>query len=150
LNENTDVLPEKLLRDELKVVREVAGKVPSIDVEKGPSYKPIEEEIPEDEEKRSIRLSRRLSDWSLNKGYPQVPVVEGVDHKATSEDLIKMGPNRRSSQQDIVAGRKTSSTITIARGNSFFGGSLDPSTSVYLHPSTPANAAIKKGYKKID
>jgi hypothetical protein len=43
-----------------------------VDVEKGPSYEVIAAEIPEDEEKRSIRLSRRLSDWSLNKGYPQV------------------------------------------------------------------------------
>jgi hypothetical protein len=55
----------------------------------------------------------------------------------------------RSSQQDIIAGRKTSSTITIPRGNSFFGGSLSPRRNA-LHPSTPAIAAIKKGYKKSD
>lgn len=121
-----------------------------MDVEKGPSYEVIAAEIPEDEEKRNIRLSRRLSDWSLNKGYPQVPVVEGGERQLTSEDLIMMGPHRRSSQQDVIAGRKTSSTITIPRGNSFFGGSLGSSTGIALHPNTPAIATFKKGFKKTD
>jgi hypothetical protein len=66
-----------------------------VDVEKGPNYEVLAAEIPEDEEKRSIRLSRRLSDWSLNKGYPQVPVVEGLERQVTSEDLIMMWPHRR-------------------------------------------------------
>lgn len=145
LNENTDILPDQLVREE-EVLHETVDEVPSPDVEGGPTYKIIEEEIPEDELRKSIRLSRQLSDWSLNKGYPQIP-VEG--RKATSEDCIKMGPHRRSSKFDIITGKKTSSTTTVARGNSFFGPSLS-GTNNALHPNTPANAAIKKGYKKTD
>lgn len=161
-NENTDVLPETLPDEEDKEEEEAVDVIPAADDEESNiGMKPkgsVCSMIDDDEESRSISVTRRLSNWNEIKGAGSSPrkksestVIE-VSRKGSS---LAMNESRRISET-IAAGQSprsifntSSNAITVARGNSSFGSSTGlRGNTASLRPHTPASVAIARGLRK--
>lgn len=161
-NESTDVLPETLPDEEEKEEEEAVDVIPAADDEESNiGMKPkgsVCSMIDDDEESRSISVTRRLSNWNEIKGAGSSPrkksestVIE-VSRKGSS---LAMNESRRISET-VAAGQSprsifntSSNAITVARGNSSFGSSTGlRGNTASLRPHTPASVAIARGLRK--
>lgn len=152
-NENTDVLPETVPEDEVDEKEEEGREV---DIELGPSTSKATRKDSVDDDSRAISVTRRLSNWSETKG--------GVDtsaQKRVSDLNIVMTQGRKPSSTALIAAKRVGSTtnvvrndsantITVARGHGTLGSSTAlRGSSASLRPSTPSNAAIARGSKRL-
>ena len=160
-NENTDVLPETVPEDEDKVEVDEIPAAAEYDEESnaGMCIKGSHSAAEDDEESRSISVTRRLSNWSVKNAVP-------TSHKKLSEATIVIESGTPPSSTAIIAARRisntgitgqgarsvfssSSNTIIVARGNSAFGSSTGMrGNSFTLRPHTPASVAIARGLKK--
>ena len=161
-NENTDVLPETVPEDEDKEEVDEIPAAAEYDEERdaGMYIKGSVHSVAEDdEESRSICVTRRLSNWSVKNAVP-------ISSKKLSEATIVIESETPPSSTAITAARRisntgiigqsarsvfssSSNTIVVARGNSAFGSSTGMrGNSFTLRPHTPASVAIARGLKK--
>ena len=162
-NENTDVLPDTLPDEDDKEGEEAVDVIPAADDEESNiGMKPkgsVCSMIDDDEESRSISVTRRLSNWNEIKGAGSSPrkknestAVIDVSRKGSS---AAMNESRRisdtiaASQSSRSISNSSSNAITVARGNSSFGSSTGlRGNTASLRPHTPASVAIARGLRK--
>jgi hypothetical protein len=159
-NENTDVLPETVPEDEDKEEVDEIPAAAEYDEERdaGMYIKGSNSVAEDDDESRSISVTRRLSNWSVKNLVPTsdkklseatIVIESGTPPSSTAISAARRISNTGISQAARSVFSSSSNTIIVARGNSAFGSSTGMrGNSFTLRPHTPASVAIARGLKK--
>lgn len=162
-NENTDVLQETVPADEKEEDQE-ADEIPPADNDEESNAglkrrSSVHSIVDDDDENRSIFVTRRLSNWSEKNGTPS-------SRKSISGSTIVIDGGRKTSSSGIAIAKmnlsatnlslsprsgmnSSANTITVARNNSAFGSSAGlRGNASSLRPHTPLSVALARGPKK--